>query len=149
MDRICSILNEMLSRVRLIKTLVDIASVKDIPILKDDRNLPKEICHPEDRETVRRMASIIDELLRDFEYLHSPEFEEEISGKSPALIEMKQRLADEPVRRREHRKRFERALGDVLSCEEVFRLIPHDRHDQVKNLIGLAGALRNPDDESC
>lgn len=136
----------MLSRSKLMKLLVDIASVNDVPILREDRNLPDEICAKEDRQTVRRMAELVADLVRNFDYERSAEFEEAIAGKSNAVATMKRRLASDPVKRFEQRKRLEHALGDVLSSDMAFMLVPREQHAVVRSLIELASRLRNPAD---
>src|SRR3954466_7050287 len=135
----------LLTKSQLIKLLVDVAAVNDVVILNEDRNLPAEVCAPEDRATVRRMAAVMMDLLRTFDYERSTEFGDAIAGKSSAVVAMKRRLASAPVRRAEQRRRFEAALGDMLSGTTVYSLAPREGHEGIRNLIDLAGRLRNPD----
>jgi hypothetical protein len=128
------------------KLLVDVAAVNDVPMLREDRNLPLEICVPEDRTTVRKMAGLVAEVLRAFDYERSPEFEEAVAGESSAVVAMKRRLASDSVKRVEQQQRLETALGDVLSRDAVYMLVPKEHHMAIRNLVELATRLRNPID---
>ena len=135
----------MLTKSQLIKLLVDVTAVNDLPVLDEDRNLPTEVCVREDRQTVRRMVKIVAGLLREFEYEKSPEFEEAVAGKSHAVVTMKRRLASDPKKRSDYRRQMEEALGNVLTNDAVYSLVPKGQHYALRDLADLARGLRNPD----
>jgi hypothetical protein len=135
----------MLTKHQLLKLLVDVAAANDVAILAEDRNLPPEICKPSDRATIRGMAKIVQELSQSFDYSLSPEFQKDTEGKSASVVAMKRRFAADPVKRAELRRRFEGALGEILSGDEILRLLPVDKHRAVRNIIELAAGLGNAD----
>lgn len=136
----------MLTKSQLMRLLVDLAAVNDVALLDEDRALPPEVCGSEDRQTVRRMARIIADVLRRYDYERSPEFEEAVAGRSSAVVAMKRRLTSDPVKRAEHRRRLEGALGEVLTSDAaVYLLVPKEQHGAIRSLIELAGLLRNLD----
>jgi len=134
----------MLNKSQLMKVLVDLSAVNDVPILHQDRNLPIEICLPEDRQTVRKMAALVAYLLQTFQYERSPEFEEGLVGKSSAFVAMKRRLAADSLKRAEQRRRLESALGEVMSSDSAYALVPTELHGSIRALVDFAGGLRNP-----
>lgn len=133
----------MLTRSQLMKLLVDVASVNDVQVLDEDRNLPIEICAPEDRQTVRRMVATMADVLRAFDYERSPEFEDAVAGKSSAVVAMKRRLASDPIKRAQQRRRLEGALGEVLSNGDAYALVPTEHHGAIRSLIELSDRLHN------
>ncbi len=134
----------MLTKSQLMKVLVDIATVNDVSVLDEERNLPIEICAPEDRQTVRRMAALMADLLRAFVYESSLEFERSVAGKSSAVVAMKRRLASDPVKRSEQQRRLECALGEILSNDDAYALVTKEDHGSIRSLVELASRLRNP-----
>ena len=66
----------MLSKADLMGLLVGFAWAHDIDVLAQDSFLGTDICARADREIIRRMAYLVNELYRDFDYIHSPEFNE-------------------------------------------------------------------------
>jgi hypothetical protein len=123
------------------KLLVNLASINDVAVLSDARSLPIEICARDDQEAVRTMAASIASLLQDFDYLRSTEFEEAVEGKSAAVVAMKRRLALDAVKQAEQRRRFENALGDVLTSDEAYALVPRQQHSVIRGLIETAARL--------
>lgn len=134
----------MLSKAQLLQVLVETAAVNDAHILFEDRNLPEEMCRPEDRETVRRITTILDGLLKRFDYRKSCEFKRGVDGKSAAYAEMMARFAQDPVKRSDHLRRFETLLSEVIGNPAVFDLVDEEQEADLRSLLELASRLGNP-----
>jgi hypothetical protein len=54
-------------------------------------------------------------------------------------------MANDPDRRRKHRRRFEEALYNALDDDEAFQLAPVSKQDVLKRLIERMKTLSVPD----
>lgn len=71
----------MLTRVQLLKMLVGLKKANDIDLVGDD-DVMRVSCNDADREAVRAMTAIINQIYGHFDYANSPEFLERLEGKS-------------------------------------------------------------------
>ena len=111
----------------------------DAELVNEDRCLPKEVCAPADRPKVRRAVAILSDVVHEYDYTASQEFQAANQGKSPAYEQMRRKLESDPVKRSERLERLEAALRNLLASDDAYELIPSDKRkalDEVRELIG-------------
>lgn len=136
----------MLSKSEVLQLLVVYARMRDQQLVENDQVLSADVCLPEDRRRLRRIMALLVPLRDSFRYEDSPDFQESVAGKSEALKRMKEKLASDPLKRREAESRFDRALRDLLSSDEAFRLTPTAAHPTLREIAELASGLAKTDD---
>jgi hypothetical protein len=97
-----------------------------------------------DADQLLFVGRTVQELLRGFDYLASPRFQQSVDGKSSAVAAMKRKLESDPVRRKRHYEHFILALADLPHSDECYSLVPlpgHSRLDQIRSSLSL---LSNP-----
>jgi hypothetical protein len=132
----------MLSPSEMLTMLVGLEEVNDLDLVEDDAVLMAS-CADEDRETVRSMAAIIEGLYEAFDYEHSPEFQDKVSGKSEQVQTMHRKLLD-PSKRKDALQRLGVALTQVLTSDDAFTLIPSCNHSRLTELRKLTQSLQQP-----
>lgn len=135
----------MLTKGEVATLLVAWSSMNDIQLADNDACLPQDVCSPEDRVHVRRAATLVDRLRTDFSFVKSPRFQRQVEGKSAAFSAMKQKLEDEPSKRAQHARLFDAALNSILASEEVYDLVPAERHADLRELQARLQRLGNPE----
>jgi hypothetical protein len=133
----------VLSKPDLLTMLVGLSSMNDTASVDEGRCLTSEVCTKEDRAAVREVAHSLDQLLKGFSYTASPEFARAVGGKSAAVLAMQRRLAEEPLRRAEHRARLIGALAGLLSKDEAYDLLPEARHQILDRIRASMGQVQN------
>ncbi len=129
----------MLNAADIIKMLVGLGEVGDLDIVSGETIL-SVTCNVKDRPNVLAMATIIDQLLRSFDYEKSPEFELRIEGKSSQVQAMHRKLLSSE-RRRQLSERFGKAIADLLESREVYDLVPIANHDLLEELKTIASRI--------
>ena len=126
----------MLAKSELARFLIGLVTANDADLIDEDSVLSPDICAAVDRDAVRQLRDMIQDLYRDFDYLDSPEFDALARDKSADYVNMLKRRWMEPKRRTEQRNNFADALAFVLSDDRVYELTPPDRHrilDEIRN----------------
>jgi hypothetical protein len=87
---------------------------------------------------------IVDNLRREYSYVESPEFEGVIEGRGPALRAMHRKLAADPGKQAQQKKRLDQALADLLTSDDAFRLVRTSSHGALLRLRTILTAIANP-----
>ena len=133
-----------LDKPTLLKTVMGLIAMGDVDLLEEQRVISL-LGAPIDFERICRLAQLLSELFRDFDYTRSPEFERSVEGKSPAFVDMKKKFAREPVKASEHRERYKKGLSDLLENQSAYELTPISLHDQLDEIRRLIYEIENPD----
>lgn len=136
--------NGPMAKKYVLRVIVGLSFVDDAHILNEDRVL-SEMVPASDWRGVREVAALVDALRRNFDYLASPEFENKVSGKSPSVRAMMQRMDSEPVRVRDRNERVEKALSALLENDEAFHLFPKSKHGDLGRIVQLVRGMSLPD----
>ena len=138
----------VLSKTQLTKFLIGLVAVNDADLVDDDSILSPEICAADDRVVIRRLRDMTQNLYRDFDYLASPEFAAEASGKSDAYHRMLTKRCSDPERQREHRKNYAVAMSTLLSSSRAYELTSPDGHKILDELRSGFASLANPEPDN-
>jgi hypothetical protein len=124
--------------------IVDTVAVQDIEILQEDRCLPPEVCLPQERTLVRRIAGLVQGLLDSYSHEESPEFRASCMGKSDAYVAVARKFTRDPMHRKANLTRVEAALARLVESNEAYHLIANHRHNQLDEIREIAHTLSNP-----
>lgn len=116
----------MLTRMQLLKMLVGLKKANDIDRVGDD-DVVRVSCNDADREAVRAMTAIINQIYCHFDYANSPEFLERLEGKSEQVQSMHRKLLT-AEKRANSIHRLGDAIISILDSDDAYRLIPADDH---------------------
>lgn len=117
--------------------------VNDEHLLFDDKILTDEVCAPNDRQKIREITELLKSIRKSFNYIRSPEFEDDVSNRSDSYREIKRKLVSDPVKNRRYINRLDESLENLLNSPDAFQLIPLDQHEKLKKVIALLLDLSN------
>jgi hypothetical protein len=116
----------------------DAESIGDVPVLKS-------VAPSADWAALQEAVALIKELFQGYDYAASPEFDRSAQGKSSSVRMMLASMANDPDRRRAHKKRFQESLYTALDRDDVYQLIPESKHEVLKRIVQLMKGLSVPD----
>lgn len=81
-------------------------------------------------------------LIDDYDYLESPQFLELVQTKNATVAEMLRKLANDPMRRKEHRQKLVEALQSLPEDRTAFELVAERHHEILERALAALDEAR-------
>ena len=91
----------------------------------------------------RGVGQELQRLISEYRYVESSSFLDSIQSKSAPVAEMMRKLADDPMRRREHRQRLVRTLTTLPEDRTAFMLVAERHHEVLVRALAALDNARN------
>lgn len=134
----------MLNKNELIKLLLFFIRVNDTQVVSDSELITKDVCLQDELSILNEIMIHLIDIRERFDYSKSPEFENQIIGKSNEFIEMKKKINNKPIKKIENLKRLDSALESLIYSKEAYDLIEYNSHKKLKRIVEQIQSLSNP-----
>lgn len=90
----------------------------------------------------REIGSTIVRVLNEYDFTKSVAFSASVEGRSESYVRTRVRFESEPVKRRDHRRRFVEALKTLPESDEAFDLAPPSEWSSLTRVRDLVNQAR-------
>jgi hypothetical protein len=125
------------------RMIVGLAEDNDGDLFEVVASQHSNIVPPRHLAAFRGLGEELQTLINEYRYVESPSFLDSIQSKSVPVAEMMRKMADDPVRRKEHRQRFVEALSALPENRNVFTLIAERHHDVLVRALAALDVARS------